>query len=137
MCRKAREVQEQWSPARGDVYLLTGDNRIHFWLHETGSQTFKKGFAILHEKNIIRLEARIWLPRQNQLMDLALTPGVRFQDMGFRFHSFAGTPSDRDKDPELRRFSTLEQLWLAFVMCSRFGKRWDNHNWVPITNPTP
>ncbi|MDY0162426.1 hypothetical protein [Desulfobotulus sp.] len=137
MCRKAREIQNQWVPARGDVYLLArGEDRPQFWMDATGPQAFRKGFAILRENGIIRIEPRIWLPRQNQLMDLAQVPGVRFQDMTFRFHAFAGKPLDREKNPDLRSLTTLEQLWLAFVMISRFGKRWDGLTWAPIAPVT-
>lgn len=137
MCRQAKEVQHAWSPAQGDLYVLAGDPRVYFWLDKTAPRTFKKGFAIFHKEKIIRLEARIWLPRQSQLMELAQVPGVRFQDMNFRFYTFFGSPSERRKHPELREFDTLEQLWLTFIMFSRFKKCWKNPVWIPIADKTP
>ncbi|TWI64174.1 hypothetical protein LZ24_03160 [Desulfobotulus alkaliphilus] len=133
MCTMAVEIQARWIPAKGDVYLTPQQgNHPCFWSGPEGEDTFRKGFAIRREGNIIFLEARIWLPRLNQLMDLAQIPGIRFQDMTFRFHTWAGKPGEREKDPVMQQYKSLEQLWLAFIMASHFSRQWDGTRWVLI-----
>lgn len=133
MCKTASEIQALWQPGKGDFYI-SQESGIHCWITETGDRHFRNGFGILREEDgVIRLEQRYWLPRQNQIMELAQVPGVPFRDMTFRFHEWAGNPYDRREDPERSLFITQEQLWLAFLMQIRFSKRWKGSDWESVT----
>ncbi|MCW7754684.1 hypothetical protein OOT00_11890 [Desulfobotulus sp. H1] len=137
MCRKAIEIQQKWEPSQGDVYITPAHKAgIHFWIEAEAPHAFRKGFAIFYRGKTIRIESRVWLPRLNQLMDLAQIPGIRFQDMTFRFHRWAGSTEDRKEHPCLHHFKSQEQLWLAFVMAIHSGKQWDGKQWITISPAT-
>lgn len=132
MCLKAHEVQKKWEPAPGDLYLSPlEDDTCRFWTNETGSTFFKRGFAILKTENLITLQPRIWLPRHNQLMELAQVPGISFQEMTYRFHEW--TRKKIKKAPKIKDKKTLppsmEEAWLTFIMETRYHKRWDGNDW--------
>jgi len=67
----------------------------------------------------------IWLPNQNQLQVLCDHVAVR------EFHDFWNAESNRDYRDN---FHTQEQLWLAYLMAERYGKRWDGEKWVPVND---
>ena len=64
----------------------------------------------------------IWLPRQDQLQEMLQPCG--FGILLWDFHSFASTLI-RDEN-----ITSMEQLWLAFVMKERFNKVWDGKEWI-------
>lgn len=80
----------------------------------------------------------IWLPRQDQLQAML---GDKFDDcvdMLERFYwSWAAYKTDeehpwrefiepRDKEKILKDFTSMEQLWLAFIMGEKYNKIWDS-----------
>lgn len=137
MCLKAHEIQKKWFPAKGDVYLLSPDTETpHFWIDATGAAFFKQGFAILRSEKLIFLQHRIWLPRHNQLMELAQIPGISFQEMTYRFHEWARAnlemPLAIKGEKPYRPPPSIEEAWLAFIMEVRFGKRWDGSDWTLV-----
>jgi hypothetical protein len=76
------------------------------------------------------IEPLIWLPRQDQLQEMA---GPEWWRQWERFRAFVYC---RCQDQMLyssilpsRRLGSMEQLWLAFVMAEKFGKTWDGNEW--------
>jgi hypothetical protein len=62
----------------------------------------------------------IWLPRQDQLQEMVGEKIENNYSITKRFLRFIpGNPE-----------SSMEQLWLAFVMKEKFNKTWDGENWV-------
>lgn len=135
LCMKAEEIQKKWAPAKGDIYLLPHENgKLHFWTEGTDSAFFRQGFAILRKGKIITLQRRTWLPRHNQLMELAQIPGISFQDMTYRFHRWSKerlpqTSGVKDKKNP-KNLPAIEEAWLSFIMETHFEKHWSGKDWI-------
>ena len=65
----------------------------------------------------------IWLPRQDQLQ------GMVGRDWRYIFPKFIWWYTDVDMR-HLEIISSMEQLWLAFVMKEKFGKTWNGEEWI-------
>lgn len=131
MCRRAAALQKRWVRQYGDAYQDEAD-RLAFWLHgpETEVKVVADGVCVTCNDNIIHLQRHSWLPRLDQLMELAVIPGERFEQATQHFHRWlkkSYAPLDQ-LPPTL--FATLEQMWLAFVMQRRYGQRWDGRQWI-------
>jgi hypothetical protein len=70
-----------------------------------------------------RDEGDIWLPRQDQLQEM-LDSDLPFILVDFYYFA-------RDDVPAISvEFTTMEQLWLAFVMKEKYNKVWSGTEWV-------
>ena len=66
----------------------------------------------------------VWLPRQDQLQEMLKLPLL---DLLCRFRDFI----EFGKNPSYAAlFTSMEQLWLAFVMKTLHSKIWSNEAWV-------
>jgi len=120
MCEKAEEIQELTPnyTTFHKPYILSGEeSNSPFVITASATEVFacEKGGEC---KNI-------WLPRQDQLQEMLGKPLNELLD------SFLEWEDDayfllRKRD----RFTSMEQLWLAFVMKEKYGKTWDGENWV-------
>ena len=67
----------------------------------------------------------IWLPTQDQLQDLL---NYELSDLTYDFNEF-----NFDKKfgglLSIDKFTSMEQLWLAFVMYEKYVKYWDGKKW--------
>jgi len=70
----------------------------------------------------------VWLPTQEQLQCL-ITPKKPdwLLTIFSRFFMFKEVSS---KDDYIKYFSSIEQLYFAFVMIEKFGKKWDGSRWI-------
>ncbi len=80
------------------------------------------------------VEGNVWLPRQDQLQEMVEpkpSPRLFAEFMTFLGydgeHFSGGYPITRPPD-----FSSMEQLWLAFVMKEKYGKTWNGEEWVNV-----
>ena len=62
-----------------------------------------------------------WLPRQDQLQEM-VDGGFTHQTLE-RFYQWYHSEISRN-------LSSMEQLWLAFVMKEKYNKTWDGDKWV-------
>lgn len=128
LCEQAREIQRCWKREHGDVFVGE-DGRIEFWIDAIHPQRqIKKNFGVQNQGNVIRLSKYIWLPRLNQLMELAQQPPRRFEKTSQLFFDWTKAPYSGSAPPG-DRFNSLEQHWLAFVMQHIHGKIWDGRFW--------
>ena len=134
MC-DCEEIQSQWKPKWGDWYyyddyedaednivVLEKTHQMIDWVKEE-RQFYAK---YKHPR---------WLPRQDQLVEMI----GGYQDQLSSLATLATLVDvsgkiDVAKHPllepaEWRRFESLEQLWLAYVMFRNFGKTWDGERW--------
>ncbi len=147
MCEKAEEIQTKeaqgWiggTQQSGNIYFHTSS----LYAKEVG---IPGGYYYLMEEYYEDEEGEeqhrnvktIWLPTQDQLqgmVDLELFQDVnskthkryclhdfmRFCEWGYGSSVIARQPQEL--------FSSMEQLWLAFVQKQKWGKVWDGDKWV-------
>ncbi len=134
MCRRSKEIQSLWNPKAGDFYKgLTGD--VLCYVPGTSkNETIRKGFEIKAGNKVTTLSPLIWLPKLDQLIEAAQIQGCCFRDISFQFYEWVKLPYGNSGTPANKHFTSLEQVWLAFIMNTRFARIWDDEMWqnVPI-----
>ena len=90
-----------------------------------------------------------WLPRQDQLQEMVGQPNLAYLLLDFRkftspdeycLHGKSREAGFYNQDyckictnkriKAFKTFTSMEQLWLAFVMNEKFGKVWDGDKWI-------
>ena len=110
MCEKAREIQNLI-----DMFQLGN----FLW----------RGKAYLYEACVCDAvpcfkDEKVWLPRQDELQDM-IEKVVDYETTAIlesKFHEFLVWLGEWD-------FTSMEQLWLAFVMFEKYKKVWDGKEW--------
>lgn len=71
----------------------------------------------------------IWLPRQDQLQEML---NIKLESMLGDFYNAIGVlwEAGWTLREEYEQFTSMEQLWLAFVMKEKYNKIWDGESWV-------
>ncbi len=83
-----------------------------------GSITVKTGEYVIKE-----LHCGLWLPRQDQLQAMVINFGHGQQNSGMLVGlSIFSAEYGYDN-------SSMEQLWLAFIMKEKYGKVWNGEEW--------
>ena len=127
MCGKATDVQElrpvsiDWE--LGDYYSFEdGDFGV------TGVPNGYDDYFIKHH------QGEIWLPRQDQLQEMVECWTTNPVEKILRFAQGVYTYPQLEETEENQRyyfkFSSMEQLWLAFVMKEKYGKTWNGEEWT-------
>ena len=131
MCEKAMEVQLCWKPAHGD-FFVDKDGHTRCWIDgQHTADKVKKGFAVKTCRNVIQITKFIWLPRLDQLIEMAQVPGRRYESVTTDFHQWTRAPYPSLPERPTNQFSSLEQLWLGFVMEQKHRKKWREKQWQP------
>jgi len=106
MCN-CEEIQGQWKP-----------NKIDFAPY----------YSLAIPMNIPR-KSRVWLPRQDQLQEMV---GEEYPiDLLYGFHRFYNTMGCDLYPHTINGAKTsMEQLWLAFVMKEKYNKVWYGSDWI-------
>jgi len=124
MCKEAKEIQE--------IYQNT------FKKEDNEVNNILEGWYVYNGKNVIllhnneffisdlkdELKKYIWLPRQDQLQAIITTnKHFRFSLIELFYH-FA--------NKNVPKFTSMEQLWLAYVMYIKYKKIWNNEKekWI-------
>ena len=149
MC-DCEEIQGQWKPSTGDWCISRNGS---YWGHRNliivGKQfeierPIKCPIPVISPKapnynlpDEVNKFSLIWLPRQDQLQEMV--PEYSHFGLVGAFYDFVFCPQnpDRTKGDEAKyvkdypkQFTSMEQLWLAFVMKEKFNKRWDGEMWA-------
>ena len=134
MCASATEIQSLWRQDYGDFYH-TQDGQVKCWITRSSrSQRFRKGVGIsVEEDGLIQLTRYVWLPRQDQLIELSQIPGRRYENIVQDFFDWTKTSYGDAGSMPGTQFRTMEQIWLAFVMQQKFAKLWDETRWAEMT----
>ena len=77
----------------------------------------------------------IWLPRQDELQQMVKQESDKNYDWQVQLSQLDSFVTERSVHGESFsdyscQFETWEQLWLAFVMHERYGRRWNGERWV-------
>lgn len=122
MNEKAVEIQKiapdmlghQWR--KDNIHILNGN---YYWM----------------EISLKGISERIWLPRQDQLQEMVLKignhPWSLFWDIEDWLSKIAGDSYEYINVNKIP-FTSMEQLWLAFVMSELYLRRWDGNDWIKI-----
>ncbi len=134
MCDKATEIQEQWTPTHGD-FFVGEQGKIYPWIaHVHDSSEIIKGVRVRFENGMPKVTKYIWLPRLDQLMEMAQDSDRRFENTTQIFFDWVKMPYKLMFGSPQKLFRSLEQLWLSFIMHKNFGKQWDGRDWQLISH---
>ena len=118
MCKEAKEIQEIYQnilKKENDEI----DNILEGWYVYDG-----KNVILLHNNEFFisdlkdELKKYIWLPRQDQLQAIITTNKYFRFSLIELFYHFA--------NKNVPKFTSMEQLWLAYAMYIKYKKIWDN-----------
>tara|TARA_Y100000310_G_scaffold182404_1_gene182495 strand:- start:358 stop:831 length:474 start_codon:yes stop_codon:yes gene_type:complete len=136
MCEQATELQEAWLSRYGDYYL---------WRYKTGRYGhWRINPAMWGLPGQRRRSSRqnIWLPRQDQLQEMVRGDGEPYWKLHSRFHRSLIAANKRWKGPvwcwptstpDIPPGTSMEQLWLAFVMKEKHNKGWTGTEWAEVS----
>jgi hypothetical protein len=112
MCVRATEIQGAiTSFSGGDFYF-----------------TAQEGTTTADSCGDPKSDGDIWLPRQDQLQGMVgenNTTRELMRVFSAWFKAFLDSPPKW-----FNNSTTLERLWIAFVMKERFNKEWDGEDWI-------
>jgi len=112
MCEKAEEIQCHKAHRPTDMYLHKGID----------------GDEVMAGYNLAYVATSVWLPRQDQLQEMWLEHKPLACPSG-SFHFLMQSWIIPNLD-YANKFTSMEQLWLAFVMKEKYGKVWAGSEWV-------
>ena len=133
MCKKAKEIQENWNPQWGDWLGYVHSNSLLMvassWTEGPNITKDRVGT----EWCKLNKGSCVWLPRQDQLQEMLGILYNNFCDRNLgRFCGWIGTTGGPDKFYNVKykmQFTSMEQLWLAFVMKEKYNKTWNGKEW--------
>lgn len=152
MAEKATEIQEQFKEIdSGDIIRLNRDLDYQFksgdilhrgdWINGEKDEGYYRIYDGYDGSQSFSRDDFTWLPSQNRLQDMMID---RFQEhkyplwqMMYVFNNFIACPPLRHRKKYVdwlrkyvTQFTTLEQLWMAFIMERKFKKIWNGEDWV-------
>ena len=119
MCEKAEEIQKIRVESE---YWEEGD-----WLFRSGKVLACGWNAGYFEGWLWPQKGDIWLPRQDDLQEM-----VKPLEL-YAFYHWVYRADQRDGDylPDCNKvYTSMEQLWLAFVMSEKYNKVWNGEEWT-------
>jgi len=124
MCEKAEEIQKLSMRVPRDWYVCP-------ICHTVMSEDDGYLYGCPHAGEI----TLIWLPRQDQLQammkeDNPANQLLKFYHFVFDVWCDYGESLEEELREEMKHFTSMEQLWLAFVMKERFSKSWNGAEWI-------
>jgi len=130
MCASAEDIQCRWQPAYGDFYV-DAESQVRCWIsRDPGPMRIKRGFGICVKDGVIHLSKFTWLPRQNQLIEMAQIPGRRYESIVQDFFDWTRQPYGSSNKTPGKLFRSMEKIWLAFVMQQKYRKQWGKGAWI-------
>ena len=92
--------------------------------------------AITYNGEVFTFHDTIWLPRQYQLQRILwdndeqqAQPATMLFIMLDGFPSGEGIDYRKTGNNYYRQFTSMEQLWLSYVMKEKYSKQWDGEKW--------
>ena len=146
-CMKAEEIQRLWVPIIGDLT----DKGIVIDVYSNGYLRISYRRNALHHdttQNHLK-EYLVWLPRQDQLQEIAFEhlkqkypayEGGKIVKHNYNIFNLLNTLNNfiigferaiiRDNNYDILETTSIEQLWLAFVMKKCYNKSWNGEEWL-------
>ena len=107
MCRKAWEIQ--------DHELVEAD----YFYDGVRVDSFCSEYDYYKEGNV-------WLPRQDQLQELALG---KYEEFNYHYALEKFRKEAWGSDFSALDYTSMEQLWLAVLMKKKYSKFWNGKDW--------
>jgi len=124
-CEKAEEIQESWQALKHDLYVYREDD-LKFHIHMVRQDYIPQ--------YLTKYPVYVWLPRQDQLQEMV--GATSLWDLNHRYSRWLYDVDDVGLcDFHIKHeheFSSMEQLWLAFVMKELYNKVWDGESWLMV-----
>ena len=135
-CEKAEEIQTLG-------FQFHTMEKESFWIDNPPKDERMGDIEVKDKGKKVKRELRavsysgIWLPTQSQLQEM--TDKKYFQSMVnyliAMINKISGHSITCSGEPCFRqcyydKFTSMEQLWLAFVMKEKYNKTWDGSDWV-------
>ena len=122
------EIQDGWRPNKGDFYAWTPHGGKEY---STISMMLRCSCHVSIEKDI---ENFVWLPQQDQLQEMVFTDPIFHGDVVGNIARFdiwcrQNWIWGSNAHPKNEVFTSMEQLWLAFVMWELHKKKWTGEKW--------
>jgi len=141
MCEKAEEIQDGWDIADWDycycekgerVVVLSGyETDGGFYGHGVETDFWEEGKPnkiICNEDS----DVHIWLPRQDQLQEMVGDWEKQIEILDDWLGNAYDPPSFKGNYWCINNLTSMEQLWLAFVMKEKYNKVWNGEEWITI-----
>jgi len=123
MCKKAIEIQDIWKPTEGDFtisgVLICGWDGIGIVYSDEDEDG-----EMCDCVECIDKEDEIWLPHQAQLQGMLSSIYPRPVGLLLFFSDWIADNTMPEDET-----STLDELWLMFVMEIKYNKEWNGENW--------
>jgi hypothetical protein len=146
MCEKAVEIQALRKPysnerhpdlfVDGDVLFVDGKIYIYAiksvtlrdWQDANGKvlyiATAEDGRGHYNKRKVV------WLPRQDQLQEMVKRGREKFFPYNLLWRLYRAISTNAKGNIHNSEFTSMEQLWLAFVIKERWNKVWNNEDWI-------
>jgi len=133
MCLKAEEIQKIWIPKKGDWFVLDS-GEIDICIEDEKPRKLTKSYHEIAPGNekIISFTKRTWLPKQEQLVEMSLIPGLTFQKNTLIFFDWSEKTGPDHLTENKHRFTSLEQIRLAYLMEFKYKKTWYKNTWYRL-----
>ena len=124
MCLSSTEIQRKWNKKAGDFFINKWLNyRTNKWVHET--HVIFECIEDPHHSIPNNFDSvYCWMPRQDQLQDML---NLDLHAMVIELKAFIEW-----EYYDSLRFTSMEQLWLSFVMYEKFNKFWSGCAWINV-----
>ena len=127
MCEKAEQIQAMRNKVSDSWAYENNWKEGDFYCEPGLGSGFHSGCES-GEYGLLDYSTRIFLPRQDQLQEMVNYFGVL--DKLKRFTNFVEDTMDPYFQEDRIEFTSMEQLWLAFVIEECFSKRWNGADWI-------
>jgi len=127
MSEKAVEIQDGWTPERGDRMVVIKDGEILETLRYLSEEEADAAYLCLVKRKKLKERVSIvFIPRQDQLQGMV---GQPYSTQAKQLRELACFDDDNT-------FRTYEQLWMAFLYDRKYNKCWseDKQDWEVICN---
>ncbi len=127
MCEKAEEIQKAHSDELGDY--SAGSTSL--WIRIGYDESDKSFHYIkLLGSDELNFRKKLWLPRQDQLQEMYRQAVKCSEGKSATWRFVIDIASWLGNKRYPNAFTSMEQLWLAFVMKEKHNKTWDGKNWA-------
>lgn len=161
MCNKAKEIQDKWDVKDGDYFqyfdeggksftdITVGNFGMEYREVANINSEFPEGFWRFNggyewEDELVCLKKdAVWLPKQDQLQEMALkkrslccviSDFYWFVGVLYRINDeYLSDITDETivRVEELNK-SSMEKLWLQFIMKEIYSKKWNGKDWTKL-----